>query len=83
MKIIAYRGARAYAPENTLAAFRKALEIGVDGIELDVFVLQSGDLVVIHDIMLNRTTNGRGYVADFTLEEIKQLDAGQVSRCRR
>jgi glycerophosphoryl diester phosphodiesterase len=77
MKIIAHRGARAHAPENTLAAFRKALEIGVDAIELDVFVLKSGELAVMHDILVNRTTDGEGYIEDFTYEEIRKLDAGQ------
>lgn len=76
MKIIAHRGARRQAPENTLAAFKRALELGVDAIELDVFVLRTGELVVIHDIMVNRTTNGEGYVVDFSFEDIRQLDAG-------
>jgi glycerophosphoryl diester phosphodiesterase len=76
MKIIAHRGANHQAPENTLAAFKRALELGVDAIELDVFVLRTGELVVIHDIMVNRTTNGEGYVIDFTFQDIRQLDAG-------
>ena len=76
MKIIAHRGARGYEPENTLAAFKRALEIGVDGIELDVYVLKTGELVVIHDIMVNRTTTGDGYVADFNFDELRKLDAG-------
>ncbi len=76
MKIIAHRGARNHAPENTLAAFKKALEIGVDAIELDVFVLPSGEIVVMHDIMVNRTTNGAGYVANFDFDELRRLNAG-------
>lgn len=77
MKIIAHRGGNGYQPENTLAAFRKALELGVDAIELDVHILRTGELVVIHDIMVNRTTDGEGYVADFTFNELRKLDAGQ------
>jgi glycerophosphoryl diester phosphodiesterase len=73
---IGHRGAMGYAPENTLASFGKALELGVDGIELDVHVCKSGEVVVIHDERVNRTTNGKGLVIDKTLEEIKILDAG-------
>jgi len=73
---IGHRGAMGYAPENTLASFAKALELGVDGIELDVHLCKSGELVVIHDARVNRTTNGKGSVLDKTLEEIKILDAG-------
>jgi len=73
---IGHRGAMGYAPENTLASFDKALELGVDGIELDVHLCKSGELVVIHDARVNRTTNGKGLVIDKTLEEIKILDAG-------
>jgi glycerophosphoryl diester phosphodiesterase len=77
MKIIAHRGARGYAPENTLAAFKLALEMNVDAIEFDVFVVKTGELVIIHDILVNRTTDGEGYVADFTFEDIRKLDAGE------
>ena len=77
MKIIAHRGARGYEPENTLAAFQLALDMGAEGIELDIFTLKTGELVVIHDIMVNRTTNGSGYVEDFTFDEIRALDAGK------
>src|SRR5581483_3136051 len=61
---------------NTLTAFRKSLEFGVDGIELDVHRCASGELVVIHDEDLARTTNGAGLVKDATLPELKRLDAG-------
>jgi glycerophosphoryl diester phosphodiesterase len=74
--IIAHRGASAYAPENTLAAFAKAVDFGADILELDVRQTRDGELVVLHDASVNRTTNGKGRVADLTLEQIKALDAG-------
>ena len=77
---IGHRGAMGYAPENTLASFAKALELGVDGIELDVHLCKSGELVVIHDGRVDRTTNGKGTVIDMTLAELKQLDAGEGQR---
>ena len=77
MKFIAHRGASGYKPENTLAAFEHALEMGADMIELDVYRLRSGELVVIHDRTVNRTTNGSGRVERHTLDEIRELDAGQ------
>ena len=73
--IYGHRGASAYAPENTMEAFRMALDMGADGVELDVHLSKDGELVVIHDLLLDRTTNGHGKVCDFTLEELKQLDA--------
>jgi len=73
---IGHRGAMGYAPENTLKSFKKALELNVDAIELDVYVCKSGELVVIHDDKVNRTTNGEGYVIEKTLDELKTLDAG-------
>lgn len=76
MKIFGHRGALGYKPENTLASFRKALELNVDMIELDVYTLASGEVVVIHDSRVDRTTNGTGYVADFSLEALRELDAG-------
>ncbi len=72
--VLAHRGASAYAPENTLAAFNLAFEMGADGIELDIRLTQDGVPVVIHDDTVDRTTNGRGVVKTMTLEEIKQLD---------
>jgi len=68
---IGHRGARAYAPENTLTSFKKALEIGVDAIELDVRKTKDNQLVVIHDDNVKRTTNGDGLVCELTLKEIK------------
>jgi glycerophosphoryl diester phosphodiesterase len=74
--VTAHRGFSGDAPENTLAAFRKAMEVGSDMIELDVRFSKDGQVVVIHDDTLDRTTNGRGEVSDYTLRELKQLDAG-------
>lgn len=76
VQVIAHRGGRMWAPENTMAAFRKSLELGVDGIELDVQRCASGELVVIHDEDLERTTNGVGLVADINYDEIHRLSAG-------
>jgi glycerophosphoryl diester phosphodiesterase len=76
ISVIAHRGGREWAPENTMRAFANCLELGVDGIELDVQRCASGELVVIHDADLTRTTNGGGFVAEATLEEIKRLSAG-------
>ncbi len=77
---IGHRGAMGYAPENTLASFAKALELEVDGIELDVHVCKSGEVVVIHDGQVERTTNGKGNVREMTLKELKELDAGLGQR---
>ena len=77
VKIIAHRGGRDWAPENTLAAFRQSLDIRVDGIELDVQRCSTGELVVFHDEDLSRTTNGVGLVAHSSLDEIKRLSAGR------
>jgi len=74
--IIAHRGARRAAPENTMAAFRLAAEMGADGLELDAQLCKDGEVVVIHDFMVDRTTDGRGRVKDFTLAELQTLDAG-------
>lgn len=74
--IIAHRGASAHAPENTLAAFRLALEHEADGIELDAKLSVDGEVVVIHDQTVDRTTGARGVVREMTLAEMKALDAG-------
>lgn len=75
-EIIAHKGASGIAPENTLTAFQKALDLGVDMIELDVRHTKDEEIIVFHDSTLERTTNGRGLVEDKTLAEIKALDAG-------
>ncbi|MEW6077382.1 MAG: glycerophosphodiester phosphodiesterase family protein [Thermodesulfobacteriota bacterium] len=71
----AHRGASGHAPENTLAAFRKAVELGAEWIELDVYAVR-GELLVIHDHRLERTTSGRGYVTRRGLDYLRSLDAG-------
>lgn len=73
--IIGHRGARALAPENTLAGFRLAAKYG-HGFELDTMLCKTGELVVIHDYSLDRVTNGKGKVKDSSLADIKHLDAG-------
>ena len=74
---VGHRGAKGYAPENTLASFRKALEQRVEIFELDVRLCRSGELVVLHDDTVERTTNGSGAAADLTIAQLKKLDAGQ------
>ena len=73
---VAHRGASGSCPENTLVAFQKALEIGVDEIELDLHSTKDGRLVVMHDAAVDRTTDGTGAIGGLTLAEIKALDAG-------
>jgi glycerophosphoryl diester phosphodiesterase len=72
----AHRGASAKAPANTLSAFRLAAELGADGVELDVQLSKDGEVVVIHDLTVDATTNGGGAVAEKTLSELQTLDAG-------
>ena len=69
--IWAHRGASAYAPENTIPAFEQAIEMGADGVEFDVQRTSDGQLVVIHDETINRTSNGFGRVVDLTLEQLR------------
>ena len=73
---IAHRGASGSAPENTLVAFKKAIEIGVDAVELDLHGTVDGEVVVIHDTSLDRTTNHQGCLNQTTLETIQRADAG-------
>lgn len=75
--IYAHRGASGLYPENTLEAFRAAYRQGADGIELDVQLSSDDQVVVIHDAILGRTTNGRGLVRSHTLGELKKLSAGE------
>lgn len=75
-QIIAHRGAPTVAPENTAASFKKAAELGAKWIEFDTQLCKSGDWVIIHDETLERTTNGTGKVSDYTVDELKVLDAG-------
>ncbi len=76
IKVIAHRGGADLAPENTLAAFKNAIRLGVDMIEIDVHLSKDGHIMVIHDFTLDRTTTGKGRISDMTLEEIKKYDAG-------
>lgn len=74
--ILGHRGARAYAPMNTMAAFQLAFDQGADGIELDVWLTADGIPVILHDEHVDATTNGRGPIRELTLAQIKRLDAG-------
>ena len=76
MLAIAHRGASGYAPENTLAAFRRAISQGVTFIETDLHLTRDAHFVAIHDETVDRTTNGKGAVQQMTLAEIRRLDAG-------
>ena len=78
--VIAHRGSSASAPENTLAAFMKAMTDGADMIELDVHQSRDSQLVVIHDETVDRTTNGKGKIKDFSYEELRKFDAGSWFR---
>ncbi|MFB6468882.1 glycerophosphodiester phosphodiesterase [Cytobacillus sp. Hz8] len=73
---VAHRGASGYAPENTIAAFDKAVEMKADYIEIDVQRSKDGKLVIIHDTTVDRTTDGTGKVKDLTFEQLRALDAG-------
>ncbi|WP_227394805.1 glycerophosphodiester phosphodiesterase [Jeotgalibacillus aurantiacus] len=76
MVAVAHRGAASYAPENTMAAFQKGLEFGADFLEADVHMSKDGELIIMHDESVDRTTNGSGLIRDLTLEQIKELEAG-------
>lgn len=80
MILTGHRGAAKLEPENTLLSMQKAIDLGVDQIETDVHLTRDQHLVIIHDTTVDRTTDGEGAVADFTLAEIKQLDAGKGER---
>lgn len=75
-RVVGHRGAAGHAPENTLAAFDLAFDQGAGGVELDIHLTRDGDLAVIHDFTLERTTNGQGPVAHKTMAELRALDAG-------
>jgi len=74
--VIAHRGASGHAPENTFAAFQRAVELGAAFIETDLHVTRDGRFVALHDDTVERTTNGSGNVHDFTLDELREVDAG-------
>lgn len=73
---VGHRGAKGHAPENTLASFKRGYEMGANAVETDVHISKDGELILIHDHTVDRTTNGHGFVKDLTLAELKQLDAG-------
>jgi len=75
-KILAHRGASHLAPQNTLAAFKKALEIGVDGFENDVHLTKDGEIVVCHNYDIDDTSNGTGKISEMTFEELRRYDFG-------
>lgn len=72
----AHRGASAYAPENTMAAFRKALQIGANGIELDLQKTKDNKIVIFHDDYIDNKSNGKGRIEDYTYEELYKFDFG-------
>jgi len=74
---IGHRGAKAYAPENTIQSFSKAIDMGVDAVELDVRMTKDGALVVIHDEKVDKTTNGKGKVSELSLREVKKLETAK------
>lgn len=76
IKVIGHRGVKGYEPENTLCSFKKALEMDVDMIEFDVRSLPSGEVIIMHDFVINRTTNGKGRTTNITFEQLRKLDAG-------
>jgi len=74
--VIGHRGAKGYAPENTLPSFEKGLECKADMIEFDVRLTKDARIIIMHDATVDRTTNGTGFVSSLTLKQIKSLDAG-------
>ena len=78
MKIIAHRGFSGVYPENTMLAFRKAIEIGADGIELDVHLSKDGQVMIIHDEALKRTTGLDGVISDYTRADLEKISAGKT-----
>ena len=74
--VIGHRGAAAFAPENTLSSFRRAVELGADALELDVHLTADGHVIVMHDPLVDRTTDGTGAVRALTLAQLRALDAG-------
>ena len=78
--VAAHRGWKSKYPENTMEAFKAALTLDVDQLETDVRITRDGELVLIHDATVDRTTNGSGKVCELTLAELKALDAGNGSK---
>ena len=69
-----HRGASGHAPENTLPAFKMAADMGADGVELDIQMTRDGEIVVCHDETIDRTSSGKGWLKDFTFDELRRLD---------
>jgi glycerophosphoryl diester phosphodiesterase len=80
IKIIGHRGAVGYEPENTLRSISKAMALGADMIEVDILVLPSGQIILMHDDRVDRTTNGQGLTLDISFDELRKLDAGKGER---
>jgi glycerophosphoryl diester phosphodiesterase len=76
VQVVAHRGASGYAPETTLEAYRLALEMGADFVEMDIHMLRDGTLVAMHDTDVKRTTDGKGRLSSLTLAQVQSLDAG-------
>ncbi len=74
--LFGHRGARGEAPENTLPGFQRALDMGMDGVEMDVQLCQTGEVVVVHDETLSRVTAGGGHIKAYTYEQLRALDVG-------
>ena len=74
--VITHRGANRYAPQNTLPAFQRAVEIGTDGFETDVHITKDGHVVLCHNYTIDETSNGKGLISQMTLEELKNYDFG-------
>ncbi len=75
-KIISHRGANRYAPQNTLPAFEKSIQLGVDGFETDVHMTRDGIPVICHNYTIEDTSNGMGSISTYTLDELKKFDFG-------
>ena len=80
MEIVAHRGASYFEPENTLRAYKRAVEMGADFVEVDIRLTKDKELIIMHDADVKRTTNGKGLIKDLTLKEIKELDASHVEK---
>jgi len=78
--IVGHRGAPTSFPENTIESFRKAIEFGVDFIECDIHLSKDEQIIVIYDATVNRTTDGKGYIKDFSVDELKRLSIQQAFR---
>lgn len=78
IQVWAHRGASGYAPENTLDAFQKAIDMGADGIELDVQLTKDGKVVVVHDEAIDRVSDGSGLVQDYSYEELKKFNFNKI-----